>query len=94
MSKGKSHATVANDIILGVIYLTIIILKAFGLIDLSWIWIFAPIWVPVGLIVAVAALFTSIFIIVMLVGTMVYIVEEISELYRTRKEKNNNEDIK
>lgn len=40
--------------ILGIVVIVIIILKLFGLIHLSWIWILSPIWIPFTLIFIVA----------------------------------------
>lgn len=69
-----------NDVWL-VVYLMIpivmIVLKALGLIDLSWLWILSPLWVPVGLTVIVAALILVGLIILSAAALIVTLIEKI-----------------
>ncbi len=46
VSSGCSLATV-----LGVVFL---VLKLVGVIDWAWVWVLAPFWIPVALVIAVA----------------------------------------
>ena len=32
--------------LIGTLTLILIVLKAFGLISISWLWVFSPIWIP------------------------------------------------
>lgn len=34
---------------LWLLIIALLLMKAIGLIDISWIWIFSPFWVPIGL---------------------------------------------
>ena len=46
VSSGCSLATV-----LGVVFL---VLKLVGVIDWAWVWVLAPFWIPVALVIAIA----------------------------------------
>lgn len=46
VSSGCSLATV-----LGIVFL---VLKLVGVIDWAWVWVLAPFWIPVALVIAVA----------------------------------------
>ncbi len=35
---------------LGLLTITLVILKALGYINISWLWVFAPVWLPVSLL--------------------------------------------
>jgi hypothetical protein len=40
----------------GVLLILFIVLKLTNNIDWSWLWVLSPLWIPVGIVVAVAAL--------------------------------------
>ena len=46
VSSGCSLATV-----LGIVFL---VLKLVGVIDWAWVWVLAPFWIPVALVIAIA----------------------------------------
>lgn len=50
MKNCKPGCSISGD---GLVLLTVVfvILKAFGKLDLSWWWVFAPIWIPACLAV-------------------------------------------
>lgn len=56
-----------------------IVLKALGLIDLSWLWILSPLWVPVGLTVIVAVRMLVGLIILSIAALIVTLIEKIGE---------------
>ena len=39
---------------LDVLLIVFVILKLTGLINWSWVWVLSPIWIPVGILVAIA----------------------------------------
>jgi Na+-translocating ferredoxin:NAD+ oxidoreductase RnfE subunit len=40
----------------GVLLILFIVLKLTNNIDWSWLWVLSPLWIPVGIVVAIAAL--------------------------------------
>ena len=49
---------------LGLLTIALLFLKAFGKISISWIWVFAPIWVPFILGVVIMAIFYIVVLII------------------------------
>lgn len=41
----------------GILFLVFLILKLTGNIDWSWVWVFSPLWIMVGFIVAVSVIY-------------------------------------
>lgn len=65
MSKGNSTVIGGNGFC-GLLFITFLVLKLTHVIDWSWWWITAPLWVPIG---AVATLFVVLTIIYYILST-------------------------
>ena len=50
--------------ILMVLLILLIIGKVSGFLDISWIWVLSPIWIPIGIVL----FFTILFIILLILG--------------------------
>lgn len=50
--------------IMMVLLILLIIGKVSGFLDISWIWVFSPIWIPIGIVL----FFTILFIILLTLG--------------------------
>lgn len=68
------------------ITIVLIALKAFGLVELSWIWVLSPIWVPLGICFSLTVLLLTILGIVVVIGLVVYLIEVIKERINERNE--------
>lgn len=68
------------------ITIVLIALKAFGLVELSWIWVLSPIWVPLGICFALTVLLLTILGIVVVIGLAVYLIDVIKERINERNE--------
>ena len=53
--------------IMMVLLILLIIGKVSGFLDISWIWVLSPIWIPIGVVL----FFTIIFIILLILGVNV-----------------------
>ena len=47
----------------GALFITFFVLKVLNLLDWSWVWVFAPLWIPVALIILllIIALIVAVF---------------------------------
>jgi hypothetical protein len=52
MMKNNSYVSLISGLTLW----TLVILKVSGTIDISWLWVFAPIWLPIVLLLSVTLL--------------------------------------
>ena len=50
--------------IMMVLLILLIIGKVYGFLDISWIWVLSPIWIPIGIVL----FFTILFIILLILG--------------------------
>lgn len=50
--------------IMMVLFILLIIGKVSGFLDISWIWVLSPIWIPIGIVL----FFTILFIILLILG--------------------------
>lgn len=53
MDEKKIEVSNSNIGFLGLLTIVLVILKAFGKISIGWLWVFAPIWIPIGLLILV-----------------------------------------
>jgi len=37
----------------GLLTIVLLVLKALGYLDIAWLWVFAPIWIPIGLAIGI-----------------------------------------
>lgn len=49
----------------------LVVLKLLGLITISWLWVFSPLWLPLALVLAVLAGIAAVALIVFLVGALI-----------------------
>lgn len=52
----------------GALTLILIVLKLLKLIDLSWVWVLAPLWIPAALVVAGIAIYLLVLGIILIVA--------------------------
>ena len=52
----------------GALALILIVLKLLKLIDLSWVWVLAPLWIPTALVVAGIAIYLLVLGIILIVA--------------------------
>lgn len=64
----------------------LIALKAFGLVELSWLWVLSPLWIPLGIYLASTILFLALLGIVAIIGLTIYLVDVIKERITERNE--------
>lgn len=60
----------SNGGFLGFLTLIFITLKLCHIIDWSWIWVLAPIWIPLSIVLAIAAVVFVVGLIVVIVKTL------------------------
>ena len=59
MSNAKNtHTPVSGVGFLGLLTIAFIVLKLCGVIDWSWWWVLAPLWLPAAVVLGIALLFT------------------------------------
>lgn len=63
--------------ILGIITILLVCARIFGFIDLAWVWVFAPLWVPPVVILGVVILGLAFMIIFGAVGVLIIWLGEI-----------------
>lgn len=66
--------------------IVLIALKAFGLVELSWLWILFPLWALLGICVTSMILLLAILAIGMFIGLVGYLVDMIKERIKGRNE--------
>lgn len=57
----------------------LIVLKALGLVELSWLWVLSPLWIPLGICLALAVLVLVVLVIVAVIGLVIYLIDIIKE---------------
>lgn len=62
----------------GLLTIAFVVLKLTGFIDWDWVWVFAPIWLPIAIVLGM-------FLCVAIVGLIVYLVKVLVEKLRNRK---------
>lgn len=68
---------------LGLLTITFIVLKLTGYIEWSWLWVLAPLWLP---LVVLAVVFAGILVVAIVIRVVRYFIET----YKNRKERENN----
>ena len=68
----------------GALTLILIVLKLLKLIDLSWIWVLAPLWIPTALVIAGIAIYLLVLGVILIVAKIGYR-KRSKELKRWRK---------
>ena len=69
MEEGKK-VTVNFGGIGTILAIVFMILKLTGNIDWSWVWIFAPIWIPLALVVGILAIYGIIVVVIAIIAAI------------------------
>lgn len=53
----------------------LLLLKAFNIIVIDWIWVFSPIWIPISVTIGMILVFSIFSILILLVSIVISIIE-------------------
>lgn len=79
MERENNIEVITIEILGVVVFLTFFFAKIFDKIDWSWWWVFSPLWIPIALV-----------LIIILVGSFLYLISIIYKLIKYTYDKNNN----
>ena len=68
-SNGNSSITIGPGF-LGLLTIVFVVLKAFGKLDWSWLWVFSPLWIPVAFCAIVALLVAIVWLVALVISQL------------------------
>ena len=56
MTKGTDMQTTSGIGLPTILFVVFLVLKLTGVVEWAWVWVFAPLWIPLGLAVTIATI--------------------------------------
>lgn len=57
----------------GLLTIMLVILKAVGYLDIEWLWVFAPLWLPIAVVMGLMFLILALIIVALFLAILAYL---------------------